>query len=69
MYTLILVMQHDEENTYSEKRDQSITLQIARPLISKFGPDFLESTHFFTCNGLRPARELEDIGETLDDNT
>ena len=46
-----------------------MTLQIACLGVGELGPDLLERTHLLSSDGLRPAGHLEDIVETLDDDT
>ena len=46
-----------------------MTLQIACLGVGELGPDLLERAHLLSSDGLRPAGHLEDIVETLDDDT
>ena len=55
--------------TYSKEAHKVVSLQIACLGVGELGPNLLERAHLLSSDGLRPAGHLEDIVETLDDNT
>ena len=56
-------------DTHPKERYKLISFQISRLGVSKLCPNLLEIAHLLARDGFRATRHLEDIVETLDDNT
>lgn len=54
---------------YPKEANEILPLQIARLRVGELCPDLLECSHLLTSDRLGTAGHLEDVVETLDDNT